>query len=96
MEPIDIIIRYKRFLKRVNYSKKTIRNYLYTSKKFITWLDVPVEKVKPEIIFEYLGFLHNKRLKPKTINNYLNAISRFYKYLYYEEKIKIENADSGR
>ena len=51
MEPIDIIIRYKRFLKRVNYSKKTIRNYLYTSKKFITWLDVPVEKVKSEIIF---------------------------------------------
>jgi site-specific recombinase XerD len=91
MEPIDIIIRYKRFLKRVNYSEKTIRNYLYTSKKFISWLDVPVEKVKSEIVFEYLGFLHNKRLKPRTINSYLNAISRFYKYLYYEEKIKIKN-----
>ena len=91
MDPTEIINKYKRFLKRLNYSKSTVRNYFYGITRFYEWLKVPIGEVTSEVIFEYMGFLHNRRLKPKTINSYLHGIRKFYNFLKYEERINIVN-----
>jgi len=91
MEPTEIIIKFKRFLMKVNYSKETIKNRFYTVKSFIKWLDVPIEMVTSKTILDYVGYLHNRRLKAKTINSYLDGISKFYEFLYHERKIRIPN-----
>jgi site-specific recombinase XerD len=91
MDPTEMITRYKRFLRRVNYSKITIKNYFYDIKRFSEWLKVPIDGVTSVAIFEYIGFLHNRRLKPKTINSYLHGIRKFYNFLKYEERINIVN-----
>jgi len=91
MDLTEIIIKYRRFLKRVNYSKITVQNYFFNIKQFSDWLKVPIDEVTFEVIFEYIGFLHNRRLKPKTINSYLNGIRKFYNFLKFEERINVVN-----
>jgi site-specific recombinase XerD len=91
MDPTEIINKYKRFLKRLNYSKSTVRNCFYGITRFYEWLKVPIDEVTSEVIFEYIGFLHNRRLKPKTINSYLHGIRKFYNFLKYEERINVVN-----
>jgi site-specific recombinase XerD len=91
MDHIDMIFKYRRFLRRVNYSAVTVEQFFYTTLRFVKWLDVPLCEVDPDVIFEYLGYLHNKRLSPETINSYLNGIRKFYDYLWYEQKIQIVN-----
>jgi len=91
MGPTEMIYRYRRFLRRVNYSKITVHNYVYNIKRLFEWMVVPIDEVTYNIIFEYIGFLHNRRLKPKTINSYLSGIRRFYDYLKFEERINIIN-----
>lgn len=91
MEPTEIIVKFRRFLTKVNYSKETIRNRFYTIKRFTKWLDVPIEAVTSKTIFEYVECLHNRRLKAQTINSYLDGISRFYDFLYHERKLRIPN-----
>lgn len=91
MGPTEMISRYRRFLRRINYSKITVRIYVFNIKRFFEWLVVPIDEVTYNVIFEYIGFLHNRRLKPKTINSYLNGIRRFYDYLKFEERINIIN-----
>ena len=41
MDHTEMIFRYKRFLKRVNYSKETIKNYIHVVTGFDKWLDIP-------------------------------------------------------
>ncbi len=91
MDIINSIYNYMRFLKRLNYSTHTIKNYFNVLKNFTMWLEQPVERVQSERILEYVDFLLNKGLLPKTINCYLNIIHAFYGYLYYEEKKKVIN-----
>lgn len=91
MDHAEIIAKYKRFLKRINYSKITVRNYFYDVRRFSDWLKVPIDEVTSEVIFEYIGFLHNRRLKPKTINSYLHGIRKFYNFLKYEQRIVVVN-----
>ena len=91
MDLTEIIAKYKRFLKRINYSKITVRNYFFNIKQFSDWLKVPIAEVTSEVIFEYIGFLYNRRLKPKTINSYLNGIRKFYNFLKFEERINVVN-----
>jgi site-specific recombinase XerD len=91
MEHIDMVFKFRRFLRRVNYAEGTINNRYYTVKRFVKWLNIPIEKATSKTIYKYLGFLHNRRLKPKTINSYLDGIHKFYEYLFYEESIKIIN-----
>jgi site-specific recombinase XerD len=87
----DSIIRYRRFLKRRNYSPNTVKNYLNGLKHFILWLDAPIETVTYRKIVAYMDDLLGKRLKPKTINCYLNSVCQFYHYLCEEEGIQIVN-----
>lgn len=85
----DVIIHYRRFLKRRNYSRYTLRNYMITLKQFVLWLNVPIEQVSNQNILSFIDHLLNKRLQPKTINCYLDGIRSFYDYLIDEEQLQI-------
>ena len=87
----DSIINYRRALKRRNFSKYTIRNYMSTLKQFVIWLDVPIDKVTHQKLVGFIDDLLAKRLKPKTINCYLDSIRGFYDYLICEEQLKMQN-----
>lgn len=83
----NAIINYRRFLKRKNCSKHTLRNYMSTLKQFVLWVDVPIEQVTHKTVLLFMDHLLDKRLKPKTINCYLNSIRGFYEYLIEEEQV---------
>lgn len=85
----NAIINYRRFLKRKNCSKHTLRNYMSTLKQFVLWVDVPIEQVTHKTVLSFMDHLLDKRLKPKTINCYLNSIRGFYEYLIEEEQIRM-------
>ncbi|MDX1738092.1 MAG: tyrosine-type recombinase/integrase [Alphaproteobacteria bacterium] len=85
----DAIINYRRFLKRRNYSRHTLKNYMNTLKYFVVWLDVPIEAVTHKKLLAFIDHLLDKRLKPKTINCYLDSIRGFYDYLIHEEQVAI-------
>jgi site-specific recombinase XerD len=87
----DSIIGFRRSLKRRNYSRCTVRDYLSTLKQFVIWVDCPIEKVDRKKILSFIDYLLDRRLHPKTINCYLDSIRSFYKYLKEEEEIDIEN-----
>jgi site-specific recombinase XerD len=91
MDHIEIIVKFRRFLKRVNYSHKTTISLIFSVKRFTEWLDIPIDEVTSMTISDYIEYLQNRRLKAKTINNYIHGISRFYEYLYHEEKLIIPN-----
>jgi site-specific recombinase XerD len=91
MEVINSISNYIRFLKRLNYSKHTIKHYFNVLQNFTMWLEQPVELVQSDRILEYVEFLLDKGLLPQTINCYLDIIHGYYEYLYYEEKKKVIN-----
>lgn len=78
-------------MKRRNYSKHTVKNYMCTLKHFIVWLNVPVEEVSNKKILQYIDLLINNRLRPKTINCHLDSIRGFYEYLINEENFRINN-----
>jgi len=89
MDITNAIINYRRFLKRKNCSKHTLRNYMNTLKQFVLWVDVPIEQVTHKTVLSFMDHLLDKRLKPKTINCYLNSIRGFYEYLIEEEQVPI-------
>ncbi len=91
MDITNAIINYRRFLKRKNCSKHTLRNYMSTLKQFILWVDVPIEQVTHKTVLSFMDHLLDKRLKPKTINCYLNSIRGFYGYLIEEEQFPISH-----
>lgn len=87
----DAIINYRRFLKRRNYSRYTVRNYMNTLKHFIVWVDVPIEQASHKSVLSFIDYLLDKHLQPKTINCYLDGIRDFYDYLINEEQIPMIN-----
>ena len=91
MDSMEMIMKFSTFMKRRSYSKYTIKSYINNIKRFYKWVDIQIDKVISEDVYEYLGYLHNRRINPKSINSYLKALSKFYDFLYYEEKIKILN-----
>jgi len=91
MDHIEIIVKFRRFLKRVNYSHQTTISLIFSVKRFTEWLDIPIDEVTSRTISDYIEYLQNRRLKAKTINSYIHGISRFYEYLYHEEKLIIPN-----
>lgn len=91
MDSIEMILKFRTFLKRRSYSKCTIKTYTSNIKNFCECLNVPIDKVTSEVVYEYLGFVHNRRLNPKSINCILTGLRKFYDFLYYEERMKITN-----
>ena len=91
MDITDSIINWRRSLKRRNYSKYTIRNYMSTLRQFVIWLDVPIETMTHKKLVDFIDHLLRRRLKPKTINCYLDSIRGFYDYLIYDEQLQMQN-----
>lgn len=91
MDITNAIINYRRFLKRKNCSKHTIKNYMSTLRQFVLSVDVPIEQVTHKMILSFMDHLLDKQLKPKTINCYLNSIRGFYEYLIEEEEVPVSH-----
>ena len=91
MQMINVIVNFRRYLKRRNYSPHSVKYYLNILTQFVRWVDVPLEWVTAQKIDEYMDYLHQKRMQPASINCYLAIIRVFYNYLKYEEKIKLSN-----
>jgi len=90
MEPTELI-RYRRALKRKNYSAHTVKSYLNILDQFIRWLTVPLAEVSRKEIGAYVDHLLRKRRTPKTITCHLQTIRLFFDYLTNEEGRSILN-----
>ncbi len=84
MEPTELI-RYRRALKRKNYSAHTVKSYLNILNQFMRWLTVPLADVTRKEIGAYVDHLLRKRRTPKTITCHLQTIRLFFDYLLNEE-----------
>jgi site-specific recombinase XerD len=84
MEPIELV-RYRRALKRKNYSTHTVKSYVNILDHFIRWLTVPLSEVTRKEIGAYVDHLLRKRRTPKTITCHLQTIRLFFEYLMNEE-----------
>ena len=87
----NVIVNYRRFLKRRNYSPHTVKNYMNIIRQYVLWIDVQIEMVDHNKIGEYTDHLLYRRLKPKTINCHLACIRVFYDYMHHEEGIDVKN-----
>jgi len=87
----DAIVQYRRFLKRKNCSKHTVKNYMHTLRQFVLWINLPIEHAGGKTILAYIDHLRVRRLQPKTINSHLDGIRGFYNYLIHEEGVPMEN-----
>jgi site-specific recombinase XerD len=85
------LIRYRRSLKRKNYSIHTVKNYLNILQHFIRRLTVPLSHVTRWEIGSYVDHLLSRRRKPKTITCHLQTIRLFFDYLIEEEGVEMSN-----
>jgi len=90
MEPIELV-RYRRALKRKNYSAHTVKTYINILDHFIQWLTVPLVEVTRKEIGAYVDHLLRKRRTPKTITCHLQTIRLFFDYLMSEEGVGMAN-----
>ena len=91
MTEMELLVKYRRFLKRRNYSSHTIKNYMNTLQHFLQWLQGPVQEVTPKKIAAYIESLLAKGLTPKTINCRLDSVRGFYAYMGREEAMPVPN-----
>lgn len=85
------LIRYRRSLKRKNYSPHTVKSYMNILDHFGRWAPVPLSKVTCKEIGVYVDHLLRKRRRPKTITCHLQTIRLFFDYLINEEGIPLLN-----
>jgi site-specific recombinase XerD len=85
------LIRYRRALKRKNYSTHTVKSYLNILDQFIRWLSVPLLEVTRKEIGVYVDHLLRNRRTPKTITCHLQTIRLFFDYLINEEGRSMAN-----
>ena len=85
------LLRYRRALKRKNYSAHTVKNYINIINHFMRWLTVPLSEVTRKEIGVYVDHLLRKRRSPKTITCHLQTIRLFFDYLMNEEGRKMVN-----
>ena len=79
------LIRYRRALKRKNYSAHTLKSYMNILDHFMRGLTVPLSEVTRKEIGFYVDDLLRKRRRPKTILCHLQTIRLFFDYLMNEE-----------
>ena len=90
MEPTELV-RYRRSLKRKNYSAHTVKNYVNILDHFTRWLTISLSEVTHKEIGGYVDYLLRKRRTPKTITCHLQTIRLFFDYLLNEEGRSIVN-----
>ncbi|KAB2892474.1 MAG: tyrosine-type recombinase/integrase [Bacteroidetes bacterium] len=91
MNLIESIPSYKRYLRRKNLTKHTVRNYLHRLQLFAIWVAIPIEEVEGDDIKRYIDYLLDKGLAAQSINAHLIAVRRFYSFLIDEEQVESEN-----
>ena len=91
METTEPIARYRRFLKRRNYSVHTVKNYVNILGHFSAWLQISIERATSKETDAYLDHLLRRRKKPKTINCHFGCIHAFYDYLIEDEGMPLAN-----
>jgi site-specific recombinase XerD len=84
MEPIELV-RYRRALKRKNYSAHTLKSYMNILDHFLRGLIVPLSEVTRKEIDLYVDDLLRNRRRPKTILCHLQTIRLFFDYLINDE-----------
>jgi len=85
------MIRYRRALKRKNYSTHIVKSYMNILDHFLRWAPVPLSEVTSKEIGLYVDHLLQKRRTPKTITCHLQTIRLFFEYLLQEEEIPMAN-----
>jgi len=90
MENTDLL-RYRRALKRKNYSAHTLKSYMNILDHFMRWAPVPFSEVTCKEVGLYVDHLLRKRRTPKTITCHLQTIRLFFEYLIQEEGIPMAN-----
>ena len=88
---METIERYRRSLKRRNFSGHTVKNYMNRIAHFLLWLPVPLDKMTRSKMGAYVDHLLEKQLSPKTIICHLQTIRLFFDYLIDEEGMTVEN-----
>jgi site-specific recombinase XerD len=88
---MEITDRYRRFLKRRNFSYHTVKNYMSILSHFTDWLIIPLTEVTRSEMGSYVDHLMGKRLSAKTITCHLQTIRLFFDYLNDDEGIKMVN-----
>jgi site-specific recombinase XerD len=84
MESID---RYRRYLKRRNFSPHTVKSYMNILAQFTDWLAMPLCEVTRKEMGTYVDHLMERRLSAKTVTCHLQTIRLFFDYLITEEEI---------
>jgi len=85
------LIRYRRALKRKNYSAHTLKSYMSILDHFTRGLRVPLLEVTRKEIGLYVDDLIRKRRRPKTITCHLQTIRLFFDYLINEKGTSMLN-----
>jgi site-specific recombinase XerD len=85
------LIRYRRALKRKNYSAHTLKTYMNILDHFVQWAPVPLWGVTSKEVGLYVDHLLQKRRTPKTITCHLQTIRLFFEHLIQEEGIPTAN-----
>ncbi|MCX5908200.1 MAG: tyrosine-type recombinase/integrase, partial [Deltaproteobacteria bacterium] len=85
------LTRYRRALKRKNYSAHTLKSYMNILSHFGRWALVPLCEVTSKEIGLYVDQLLQKRRTPKTITCHLQTIRLFFEHLIEEEEIPMAN-----
>jgi site-specific recombinase XerD len=87
----NVMINFRRYLKRRNYSRHTVKYYLSVLKQYVLWLPIQLEQATSIEIDQYIDYLHEKRISAASINLYLAIIRVFYSFLRHEEQIRLSN-----
>ncbi|MFO7963320.1 MAG: tyrosine-type recombinase/integrase [Desulfobacterales bacterium] len=95
MQMTNVIINFRRHLKRRNFSQSTVKYYLNIIKQYVIWLDVALEEATPGKVHLYVDHLLRKRMHPASINLYLAVVRIFYDYLKHEEHVNLINPVKG-
>jgi site-specific recombinase XerD len=85
------LIRYRRALKRKNYSAHTLKSYMNILDRFVKWTLLPFSEMTSKEVGLYVDHLLQKRRTPKTITCHLQTIRLFFEYLIEEEGIPMAN-----
>ena len=85
------LVRYRRVLKRKNYSVHTVKSYVNILDQFMRWVTLPLHEVTGKEIGLYVDHLLGKRWTPKTITCHLQTLRLFFDYLVNEEGRSMAN-----
>ena len=65
-------------LKIRGYSQKTIRNYIFSNKRFLNFIKKPIDEITTNDVKMYILFLKDKGLSNNSLNHVLAALKFYY------------------